>query len=144
MLIDRIGTLFIPSLDNRNHKQKRLELQGKGGAVAKWQTRSVWSHVIMISTALIATEPHVLSASPSAPEQPLSNSHKGVLCRWPLFKSSQGTDGACIVSALTLPRWQSPLWKQERGGEIRSVQSLWKNLISVHALTPTHWTALST
>lgn len=42
------------------------------------------------------------------PGQPLSHSQMGVLCGRPLFQSSQSTDGACIASALTLLRWQSP------------------------------------
>ena len=35
MLMESMGTLFIPSLDRRNHLQERLELKGRGGAVVE-------------------------------------------------------------------------------------------------------------
>lgn len=90
----------------------------------------VWVLVILISAALVTSELCVPSASPLTPGQPRS-AHIRTLTYgrlWPLFKSSQTTDGACIASALTLLHWQSPLWKQEEGGEIRNTQSLWQNV----------------
>lgn len=35
ILMDRISSLVLPSLDNRNHREKRRKLGGKGGA-GKW------------------------------------------------------------------------------------------------------------
>lgn len=65
----------------------KIRTQGEGRSSGWVTNQECGFHVVTIPVVQIATEPNVLSASPTAPGQPMSISHMGPLCWWLRFKS---------------------------------------------------------
>lgn len=123
MVMHRIRSFCLPSLDDRKDQNSRGR-EGKclGDKPGVW----VSYHNNFYSPDCYRDACSI--SYPYSSQTTIVHFTYGGIVLMAAVNSSQSTGGACIVSALTLLHWQSPFWKQEKGGEIRRVQSLWQKV----------------